>query len=52
MWRPLGLREVEAPTLIRQTADRWQQGCEPYAPAALYTQVSILRFLVLISVRG
>jgi hypothetical protein len=47
----LGLREVEAPTLLRQTANRWRQGCQPYAPAALYPQVSFLRFLVLISVR-
>jgi hypothetical protein len=51
-WRPLGLREVEAPTLLRQTANRWRQGCQPYAPATVYPQVSFLRFLVLISVRG
>jgi hypothetical protein len=48
---PLGLREVEASTLLRQTANRWQQSCQPYAPAALYRQVSFLRFLALISVR-
>jgi hypothetical protein len=35
-YRPLGLREVEAPTLLRQKANRWRQGCQPYAPAALY----------------
>jgi hypothetical protein len=29
------LREVKAPTLLRQTANRWRQGCQPYAPAAL-----------------
>jgi hypothetical protein len=46
------LREVKAPTLFTQTANRWRQGSEPYAPAALYSQVSFLRFLVLISVRG
>jgi hypothetical protein len=51
-WRPIGLREVEAPTLLRQTANRWRQGCQPCAPAALYPQVYFLRFLVLISVRG
>jgi hypothetical protein len=51
-WRPLGLREVEAPTLLRQKANTWRQGCQPYAPAALYLQVSILRSPVLISVRG
>jgi hypothetical protein len=37
---PLGLREVETPTLLRQTANRWRQGCQPYAPAALYPHVS------------
>jgi hypothetical protein len=31
-----------APTLLRQTANRWRQGCKPYAPAALYPQVSLL----------
>jgi hypothetical protein len=31
LW-PLGLRDVEAPTLLRQTANRWRQGCQPYAP--------------------
>jgi hypothetical protein len=46
------LQEVEAPTLLRQMANRWLQGCQPYAPSALYSQVSFLRFLVLISVRG
>jgi hypothetical protein len=39
--RPIGLREVKAPTLLRQTANRWRQGCQPYAPAALYLQVSL-----------
>jgi hypothetical protein len=33
------LREVKGPTLLRQTANRWRQGCQPYAPAALYPQV-------------
>jgi hypothetical protein len=28
------------------------QGCQPYAPAGLYPQVSFLRILVFISVRG
>jgi hypothetical protein len=41
-WRPIGLREVKAPTLPRQTANRWRQGYQPYAPAALYHQVSLL----------
>jgi hypothetical protein len=50
--RPIRLREVKSPALLRQTANRWRQGCQPYAPAALYPQVSFLRILVLISVRG
>jgi hypothetical protein len=43
------MREVKVPTLVRQTANRWRQGCQPYAPAALYTQVSLffLRNIVL-----
>jgi hypothetical protein len=43
---------VKAPTLLRQTANRWQQSWQPYALTALYPQVSFLRFLVLIAVRG
>jgi hypothetical protein len=35
------LREVKAPTLLRQTINRWWQGCQPYAPAALYPQASL-----------
>jgi hypothetical protein len=35
------LREVKAPTFLRQTANRWRQGCQLYAPAALYPQVSL-----------
>jgi hypothetical protein len=45
-WRPIGLWDVEAPTLSRQSAHRWQWDCQP---AALYPPG---RFLVLISVRG
>jgi hypothetical protein len=41
-WRPIGLREVKAPTLLRLTANRWRQGCQPYAPAAHYFQVSLI----------
>jgi hypothetical protein len=37
-WRPLGLRDVEATTFSRHLAHRWQWGCQPYAPAALYLQ--------------
>jgi hypothetical protein len=38
---PIGLREVKYPTLLRQTANRYRQGCQPYARAALYPQVSL-----------
>jgi hypothetical protein len=38
------LREVKAPTLLRHTANRWRKGCQPYAPAALYPQVSLFFF--------
>jgi hypothetical protein len=44
----MGLREVKAPTLLRQTANRWRQGCQPYAPAALYPQVSLFIYLFII----
>jgi hypothetical protein len=37
------LREVKAPTLLRQTANRWRQGCQPYELAALYPQVFIFK---------
>jgi hypothetical protein len=40
-WRPIGLREVMAPILLRQTANRWRQGCQLYAPALLYPHVSL-----------
>jgi hypothetical protein len=54
------LQAVEAHRVARgrgshityQTANRWRQGCQLYAPAALYPQLSFLRFLVLISFRG
>jgi hypothetical protein len=29
---------LEAPTIPRQSAHRWRWGCQPYAPAALYSQ--------------
>jgi hypothetical protein len=28
-WRPLRLRKVEAPTILRKTANRWRQVCKP-----------------------
>jgi predicted LPLAT superfamily acyltransferase len=36
-----GLQEVKAPTLLRQMANIWRQGSQPYVPAALYPQVSL-----------
>jgi hypothetical protein len=27
-WRPIGLLEFRAPTLLRQTANIWRQGCQ------------------------
>jgi hypothetical protein len=33
-WWPLGLSEVEAPTIYRHSGHR----CQPYAPAAFYPQ--------------
>jgi hypothetical protein len=35
-WRLIGLWDVEAPTLSRQSGHRWRWGCQPYEPAALY----------------
>jgi hypothetical protein len=50
-WRPIGLREVKTPTLLRQTANRLRQGCQPYAPAALYPQVSLFIYSVIANFR-
>jgi hypothetical protein len=36
-WRPIGLRDIEAPTFSRQSAHKWRWG-QPYPPAALYHQ--------------
>jgi hypothetical protein len=47
-WTSIGLWDVDAPTIFRQSAHRWRWD-QPYAPGALYPQE---RFLVLISVRG
>jgi hypothetical protein len=37
-WIAIGLWDVEVPTFSRQSAQRWQLGCQSYAPAALYPQ--------------
>jgi hypothetical protein len=37
-WRSIGLWDVEATTFSRKSVHRWQWGCQPYAPAALYPQ--------------
>jgi hypothetical protein len=41
-WRPIGLWDVKDPTLSRQSAHRWRQGCQPYAVAALYSPETLL----------
>jgi hypothetical protein len=33
-WRPIRLWDVNDHTLFKQSAHRWQQGCQPYVPAA------------------
>jgi hypothetical protein len=35
-WSLVGLWHFEAPTLSRQSAHRWQIGCQAYAPAVFY----------------
>jgi hypothetical protein len=37
-WRPIGLWDVESPTLSRQSAHRWRWG-QPYAPAVMYPPI-------------
>jgi hypothetical protein len=44
-WRPIGLWDAEDPTLSRQSAHRWQSGCQPYVPATLYPQKYLLLFI-------
>jgi hypothetical protein len=51
-WRPIGLWDVEDPTLSRQSAHRWWWGWQPYAPVTLYSQQLFFLFLVRISFRG
>jgi hypothetical protein len=41
-WKPMGLWDVKDPTLSRQSVHRWRQGCQPYAPAALYSPETLL----------
>jgi ssDNA-binding Zn-finger/Zn-ribbon topoisomerase 1 len=49
LWRPIGLWDVKAPTLFRQSAHGWWWGCQPYAPASHPLPPG--RLLVLISVK-
>jgi hypothetical protein len=35
-WRPTALRDVQDPTLCRQSAHRWRWSCKPYPPVTLY----------------
>jgi hypothetical protein len=37
-WRRKRLSDVKDATLSRQSARRWRQDCQPYAPAALFSQ--------------
>jgi hypothetical protein len=32
----VGLREVESPHILRHSAHKWRQGCQPYVPATFY----------------
>jgi hypothetical protein len=43
-WMPIGLWDVKDPTLSRQSAYGWWQGCQPYAPAARYSRETLLVF--------
>jgi hypothetical protein len=38
LWRPIRLWDVEASTFSTQSVHRWRWSCQPYAPAALYSQ--------------
>jgi hypothetical protein len=42
--RPIGLWDAKDPTLSRQSAHRWRWGCQPYAPAALYSPETLFCF--------
>jgi hypothetical protein len=49
------LQAVDAPRFtrgLRETANRWRQGCQSYAPAALYAPRFFVNILVIISFRG
>jgi hypothetical protein len=35
-WRPIGLWNVGDPTLSRQSAHRWRQGCQPSALSSIH----------------
>jgi hypothetical protein len=41
---PIGFWDVKDPTLSRQSAYKWQQGFQPYAPAALYSPETFFCF--------
>jgi hypothetical protein len=38
-WRPIGLWDIEAPTVSRKSAHSCWWGCQPYAQAALYPRM-------------
>jgi hypothetical protein len=45
---PYRVVRVKDPTLSRQLAHRWSYGCQPYAPAAIYSQEIFFCFCFLL----
>jgi hypothetical protein len=45
-WKLIELWDVKDPTLSRQSAHRWRQSCQPYAPAVLCSPEKLLFFNV------
>jgi hypothetical protein len=43
LWRPIGLWDVKDPILSRRSVHRWRHGCQPYAPAALYSSETLFK---------
>jgi hypothetical protein len=41
-YRPIKLWDAKDPILSTQSAHRWQWGCQPHAPTALYSQETFL----------
>jgi hypothetical protein len=49
LWGPVGLWDVEDPTLSRRSAHGWRQGCQPYSPATPYSPRNIIFLLLNLS---